>query len=354
MKKSYPPWIDEYADAFYSSLQNHDTRVHMPFNGWNFYPLFGEHFVEKVHEAVVRLEEKGLKVSDVAHKLPIHASMKFKYPELVLSFKSAKTRPHVVRKVSDFFVEAVRHRATEDGLWLNNRLKEHDGVRLAREKKFAHGSREHASEVGKIITGCATLGHGLYNDFCVDLTYDVYGPYDVSELYGKGSELIIRSFPDLAPKDLWKGKKFPFRSITVYTVFKKMNARPMYVPCQLVYEKSTRNQFTHFQVEIDGEFATDLAELKVIRDKLLKYASELYVEYQSFGFERHKEFWLWQLCYQLKPLFDVAGVDWKPSKEMVEAVRGRELVPILQKYQIPRKEFYKKMGIDYLKAAYGT
>ncbi len=352
MKKKHPQWIDEYAEAFYSSFQQHDVRAHMPFSGWDFYPLFADLLVRKVHEAILALEQKGLTAADVIENLPNHASMKFKFPELILSLKSANAEPEVAKKVSDFFVEAIRARADGKELWLNNKLRMHDGVRLAQEKKFVPGNREHASEIGKIITGCATLAHGLYNDFCPDTSYDVYGPYDVSDAYGEGSTLIIRSFADLAPREVWPDKKLPYKRITVYTVYRGLSMRPTFVPCQMVLEQNPHDHFTHYQVEIDGRFVIDIDELKKIRETILKLGSELYVEYQSLGFEKHKELWLWQHGYQLKGLFDAARMDWKPSQEMLGRVKGKELIPTIATYQMPRKEFYEKFGIEYLKQSY--
>ncbi len=352
MKKKHPQWIDEYADAFYTSFQQHDVRVHMPFSGWDFYPLFADLLVDKVHAAVEALQQKGLAASKIVDQLPNHASMKFKFPELILSFKTANTDPAIARRVSDFFVEAVQERAHGKELWLNNKLQAHDGGRLAKEKKFVPGNRAHASEIGKIITGCATLAHGLYNDFCPDISYDVYGPYDVSDVYGEGSTLIIRSFPDLSPSELWPEKKLPYKSISVYTVYKGLTARPTFVPCQMILEQNPHDHFTHYQVEIDGRFVTEIDELKKIRETILKIGSELYVEYQSLGFEKHKELWLWQHGYQLKGLFDAAGLDWKPSRQMLARVRNKELIPTIATYQMPRKEFYEKFGIEYLKQSY--
>lgn len=354
MSKRYPAWIDEYAEALYSSFQNHDIKAHMPFSGWDFYPLFADLWINKLHGAIEAIKGKGLKMELIVEHLPNHASMKFKLAEVILCLKSAHTSPDRARNIMGFFVEAIQARTLGKPLWLNNRTHTYEDVAsVIKNKQPVPANRELASEIGKIITGCATLAHGLYNDFCPDLAYDVYGPYDTSNVYGKDASLVVRSFGDLNPMELWpEHAPQPYKKVEVFSIYRNVQMRPMYVACQMVYEQNLLDNLVAFQVEVDGKPVNALGELKSVRDMLLKSASELYVEYQGLGFERQKEFWLYQLGYQLKQLFDIAGCDWRPSQEMIERVRGKELVPTIETYHIPREEFYEKLGIEYLKTVY--
>lgn len=355
MKSKYPKWIDEFADAFYSSFQHHDVRAHMPFNGWDFYPLFADFLIQKIDTALTRIQDKQLKIPEIIEKLPNHASMRFVFSEISLCLKTAKASNSTVQRIGDFFarVLALSVNDDKDNPWISNKVRIFENVnRLVREKKFAKATKMHAQEIGKIIAGCATLGHGLYNDFCVDITYDVYGPYDTSHIFGKGTCLIIRSFPDLSPTLLWPRRKFLHTSINIYTIYKNIHSESTFVPCQMLYRENLHEHLTHFAVEIDGKFVTELADLEAIRKPLLKMASELYADYLSLGFEKQKRFWLYQFGYQLKKLFDLAGMDWRPSGEIIKRVRDRNLIPTIKSYNIPRAEFYKKFGVNYLKQAY--
>ena len=108
MAQEYPSWIDEYSEAFYSSFQMHDVRVHMPFNGWDFYPLFADLWIDKVYKAIKSFREKGLRIEDVVNQLPNHGSMKFKLAEIIFFLRLAKTPSDRVKYIVDFFVEAIR------------------------------------------------------------------------------------------------------------------------------------------------------------------------------------------------------------------------------------------------------
>jgi len=354
MTQEYPDWIDEYGEAFYSSFQMHDVRVHMPFNGWDFYPLFANLWVRKMYETVKLFREKGLRVGDVIERLPNHGSMKFKFSEIIMCLGLAHTPPERARFICDFFVEAIRAQTAGEALWANNKIHAFEDVgKVIAYSRPVPADRAHASEIGKIITGCATLGHGLYNDFCVDISYDMYGPYDVSGVYGDGALMLIRSFDDLNPTELWPHHTpFPFKKIRVFGIYKNIILRPTFVTCQMISTGNMIDNLSHFQVIVDGRAVNSLDELKVVREAILKSASSLYVEYQGFSFEKHKEFWLSQLGYQLKNLFDIVGLDWHPSQEMVNRVKDKELVPTVETYDIPREEFYEKFGIEYLKQVY--
>ena len=353
MQQNNTTWIEEFGDAVYQSLQHHDVNAHLPFNGWNFYPLFAELWVEKVYKAIKLIQEKGIRPEEVIDQLPNHMSMKFKFVELTYCFHLTSIPVEKVRAISDFFLAAVRARTLGEPLWLNNKINTYADVDAIIEgHHLVHGDRTRAQEMGKIITGCGTLAHGLYNDFCPDLSYDVYGPYDASKEYGDGAIMLVRWFGDLNPHELWPQKTFPFNKIVVYSIYTGMKIEPTFVAAQMLSSGSFIDTLTHFQVEVDGRFVTTLGELKAVRELLLQTASEHYAEYQSMGFEEQKTMWLRQMSYQLKGLFDVAGLRWEPSQEMIDRVKGRQLVPTIDSYNIPRDEFFEKFGIAYLKHAY--
>jgi hypothetical protein len=56
-----PSWIGEFAEAIEVNFKNHDVKVHMPFNGWNYYPIFADLWVDKIYKAVQAFETKDLK-----------------------------------------------------------------------------------------------------------------------------------------------------------------------------------------------------------------------------------------------------------------------------------------------------
>ena len=58
------------------------------------------------------------------------------------------------------------------------------------------------------------------------------------------------------------------------------------------------------------------------------------------------------MCYQLKIFFDLSGENWRPSQEMINRVKDKELIKTIETYDMLREEFYEKFGITYLKHVY--
>ena len=354
MRQKYPKWIDDFAEAWRTSIQQHDINAHMPFNGWGLYVMFDDLWVDKLYQAITNIRKRGIKVEEIVNRLPNQSSMKFKFVEIVVCLKTSATRPERARTIADFFVEAIRARTVGEPLWMNNKIHQYANVKsIVKDKRLVLANREQASEIGKIVMGCATLGHGLYNDFCTDLGYDVYGPYDTSKVYGSNTSFLVRSFGDLNPTELWRDHApFPYKKVTIYTVYKGVRMVPTYIACQMIYKESLVDNLFQFQVEVDRKFFNKLGELKTLREKLLATASKLYIEYKSMEFENKKVFWLYQLGYQLKKLFDIADMDWRPSQEMIDRVSGSNLGKNIMTYAMPKSEFDKKFGIEYLRKAY--
>ena len=44
------------------------------------------------------------------------------------------------------------------------------------------------------------------------------------------------------------------------------------------------------------------------------------------NFEQLKEMVIMQECYQFKGLFEAVGMDWRPTDEMMERIKGKELI----------------------------
>jgi len=351
-------WIDSvYGPSIYELLKGHgDPSVHLPFNGFNFYPVFDDLWVDKIYSAVKKARGSGLSMEELIQFLPTHSFLKFKLFELIIDFKTARTDPQKVKTIFEFFIEAIQLRAVNKNFWQDNRIREYENVDevIASKKLVRVRDKNVSSEVGKITAGCGTLVHGLYNDFCTDFGYDVFGPYDATKQFGEGSSLFIRQFIDLKPLEIWPQKKdFPYKTIKIYSIYRNVDSQSNFIGCAMVYKQSVVDNLINFQLEIDNRFVHILEELKEVREMILKEASEHYVLYRDLGFEEQKRLWLFQLSYPFKNFFERVGVNWQPDNKMLERVKDRELVDYISSYDIPRQEFNEKFGVDYLKNIFG-
>ena len=353
-KKEYPKWIDGFSDAIYDLIRTHDPKTHMPFNGFNFYPLIDDLLIDKMHKIIKCFRKSKIKMTAIIDTLPTHSAMKFIFLEIIISLKTSKTSKYKARLITDFFLEVLRYRAINQNFWEDNKIHTYENVRdIIKKKGFIQANQTLSSEVAKIIAGCGSLVPGLYNDFCTDFGYDVFGPYDVSKKYGKGSSLFIRQFIDLKPIDIWPAfQTFPYKKILAYTVYKNVESESHYIGCHMFYKQSLVDNLSYFQIEVDGVFINTLDELKKIRENIFERTAAHYAQYKNAGFEEHKRLWLLQFFYQFQEFLGKLGLNWKPSKEMEKRVKEKELVRYITRYDLHPKEFSEKFALNYLKNTY--
>lgn len=352
--ENYPKWINGYAKAICKLGKSHDPDTHLPFNGFNFYPLFDDLWVDKIYNAIQKFHRSSLKLEEIIDFLPTHSSMKFNLLEIIIDLKTSNTDSSKAKFIVKFFVEAIKMRAVSKNWYEDNKIWEYEDVEeIIKNKKLVKADRELSIEVGRIIAGCGNLAYGLYNDFCTDYGYDVFGPYDTSRQFGDRASFFVRQFIDLKPVNIWPERKnFPYKTIKVYTIYNNVVSESYYIGCHMNYKQSLVDNLSYFQVEIDNNFVNSLVKLKEVREVILQNASEHYVMYKNVGFEEHKRIWLWQLCYQFKNFFKKVGVDWRPSDEMIKRVKDKELVNYITSYDVSFKKCYENWGINYLKAVY--
>jgi hypothetical protein len=357
VNKNYPKWIDGYAKTVYELVRDHDPGAHLPFNGFNFYPLFDKLWIDKIYQAITKFNKLNIPTKEIISFLPTHSSLKFNLLEIIVDLKTSDMDFEKARFMIDFFIKAIQERAINKNLWWeNNLIREYKNIiKIAEDKKFVKANRDLSLEVAKIVVGCVSLVHGLYNDFCMDFGYDVFGPYNALEKYGANSSLFVRQLFDLKPIELWpEFNNFPYKKIKIYTIYKNVEIDSHYLGSHLVYKQNLVDNLSHFQMEIEGKLFSSLDELKKIREIIFERAGRHYTEYKNLGFEKQKSIWLWQLCYQFKEFFNRLGLDWKPSEEIISAVKNKELVDNISNYNTSYKVFREKFGINYLKNIYSS
>lgn len=354
MKNNYPNWIDGYGKAVYEITASHDVATNLPFDGFELMPLYADLWIDHLYLAIKKFRESNITIDEISKVLPNHSSMKFNLFELAFMFQSAKSDYKIVREITDFFVEIIKYRSVSKLWWENNIIKEYSNVvGVVESKKLLKVETETAKSVAKLSAGCAMLTQGLYNDFVTDYGYDVFGPYNAKDVYGEDYSLWIKEFADLNPVEIWPDRKdFPYKRITIFNVYKDLDSESYYIGCHMNYKQNLIDQMSYFQVEIDGSFVNNLEELNEVRDVILKNASEHFLLYKQFDFEKQKEIWMWQMCYQFKNFFEFLKLDWGPTKELLDSVKNKSLIPYYSKSDFNFSWHAETYGTNYLRDAY--
>ena len=354
--QSFNDWVDGYIKAVYKLYLSVDSEASMPFDGIGmFNPIFGDLWIKKIHSAIKKAENNKIITEKMILKsLPTLSSLKFNLLMLIEMFKFAKTDPATVRNVTNFFIKYI-NAASATNEWYDHSLPEEysDIDALIKKIDLRQSSIDISREIGKINAGSAMLVHGLYNDFCTDYGYDVFGPYDVSHYFESKAVLFIKHFDDLKGNSIWaKRKKFPIKKIKIFSVYKNITSEPYYIGCHMNYSQNIVENQLFYRIKINDHFEDKLHNLKKIRETILSSASEHYLKYKKLDFEQQKIIYLTQFCYQFKNFFDKTDINWKPDKKMVQRIMNKKLSNYIPNRKFSLKEYCKYFGIEYLKKCY--
>lgn len=344
-------WIRELAQSHYVLINNHDAAAHLPFNGYNFYPLYADLRIDMMVRAIEKFQALKKPVAEILDLLPTQSSLRWNLSEFVYLFQHAQSDRKTIETIASFFMEAIDARAIRDRFTMAENVVHtpNEIQSLLAAAKPSEVTLENVRALARITMGAATLVHGLYNDFCTDYGYDIFGPYDVSPQYGSNHTLLIRSFPDICPSALWPDMAlFPYSSISIYSIYENVHCAMHFIGCHLTCEENLPAHLRYSAIVVDGKPETSVDELRRLQDALLERASAFYQAFSVRSFEEKKLAYLRQQSYQFKKFFDFVGFDWQPSHAMIDRVRGRELFKNVTTYRIPFEEYRERFGSAYV------
>src|SRR3990167_8388075 len=189
------------------------------------------------------------------------------------------------------------------------------------------------------IKDFAKASYGIY----AGNTIDAFQPLDFFHFFGLWYDLwlieVLKAFDKLdVDKKHYKDLKhlLPMPSNMRAILIK---AIPSYVGAGKK-NKEVYRRFTNFKARMlqeaciedpFGKYSTPLhrreevEEIKKITFHLATKAESLYKEIRKKDFDELKLMVMWQECYQLKALLEAAGMDWRPTAEMLDAIKNQPL-----------------------------
>ena len=348
-----PDWIQPLAESSYQLFANHDPQSHLPFNAWGLHPLYADLWLQKIHEMIVKFKEKGFKIEDNLDFFSNLSSTRFIALNNIIQYHiSDMNDPKMLVEIEDFFVNSLKIRAKEDlfAFDKNIELNEEQLDRMISKRPLVKASIDESKELGKIMVALASLTHGLYNDWCTDFNYEISGPY-----YKNNRMILIRSFPDSCPKDIWPEIVWSYKDFSIITEYENLTAKVALIGCHIVYSDSIIERLTGYNFQIDGKEISGLENLKKLREELMPIAAGQYEKFMGMDLENQKIKFIWQEHYQLKKLFELVGMDWRPSEEMLDRVRNKELIKdVFPNYKMTLEKYMETFGLNKLIKAYNS
>ena len=350
---NYPPWIDDYVATVHNAFVGMVPSSWSSLDFWAELHLFDGMFIARLHKAVVKLQAAGRTPLEVAHTFSnpstIRSALYFLAVEYQLSDHSLQQE---FREVAECLVAALTAWVPEDTFALSTNkpyTPEHVKTFLT-TVPFQKGEVAAARELGRLFTACASLAFALYRDFFPQEANDVYGPYDVSDTYGPGAMLLIKHFPKIKPVGLWpQSVSFTYEDIKLYQIYTNVTFRCDWIGMHSVYQGDLIQNLVAWAVEANSTFVTDLAEVKAVRNTIEETVLAQMPAYDPMTGQDWLQLGLRWDCWQFNTFFELAGMDWEPTQEMKEKLRGKDAkmgasmdsYPSLQEYaKDPNYEAY--------------
>ncbi|MBU0471925.1 MAG: hypothetical protein KKF65_04820 [Nanoarchaeota archaeon] len=318
--------IDDYVDSMMSGLGSMDLTTLEPIDCFDICPLYAKEGVDRVLRIIKKSKFHNKK--KLAKKLFTPSAIRIELLLLLIKAKIAKKSQEDLMKIANFYNSLLIAWCLEDPYAKNGKNIIHTKQEIS--KFLTHlkiANPDIARRLGKLTAACYHLSYSLYSDINPQICYENFGPYDVSDVFGKGHIMTIKQFHELKPRRLLGDKvnDIPCKKIRVYCVYKDVNFT-LDALSHAIYDGDTINGLKYYALDIDGALVKNLNKVDFLSEKIAGESVKLWDELTSLDFENSKIRYLFQRCYNYVYLCDEIGIDWKPSNDMLKAVKNRNLV----------------------------
>ena len=320
----------------------HEHPEHISFNHFPLLAFNGSYsklFVDKVERAVEGCgNAKGL---DAKLKLSHMFSPSILRKALFLLFldmHQAKTSHAKRRRIGSVFHAMLNDRCKERDVFAksgNYEMNEKEAKELVGNVRWSDNiNLKKGRDFNNLMAAGKAFSEALYTPYFSEIGFENFGPYDVSEEFEKGSQMMVTRFGNFNPVGLWEddaartglGKDEMARAETPAGEPKKIRNMlliAIYKDAKINLDffngiKSRKGTaLTHFSVIVDSKIMHS-SEVEQMVENLREMAYEPHRRISQMRSDALKRKMLEIRSYALKPLFDFAKMDWKPSEKMLK------------------------------------
>ncbi len=349
-KEKFMSWIKSFTHSSFNLFAGNILDAFQPLDFFHFYPLWHDLWVKRIAAVIKSLDLENKKFAEVKHILPPPSNMRAILQKLIPCYQGVQEKNiEEYKTVTNFFARMLSEACPTDPFAMNSNIahSEQEIGEMIKSIQWKFGDSYSAKKIGRLITAAGSLVHGLYNDLATDFGWEAYGPY----ITGEKETILIRHFPDLRPLDLWSENFVAsIKDLAIYTWYQDVDWEISFVGCHtLVKNGDPISGMKKFAVVADGRVLS-VEEIVSLVDILAQKAETLYKEIRIKDIEETKRMILRQEHYQLKKMFDAAGLDWNTTAEIHARVENK---PLLDNF-LPRgkilvsvEEYKEEFGIKY-------
>lgn len=341
-KEKYPKWIDQLAKSYHKAFLGMTPWSWGPVDVFTVMSALNGTFLNKIEKAIQEVKSKKYPMEEIIKCFPSISSFRIAIYYLVIEYQGSKKKDKErFKEIIEFFVNVLEH-ATEKDLfgYKSNIIHTEKEIKEVLEKtSMEKGSPEIARELGKLYTSAASLVFALYGDFFPQESHEIFGPYKIS----KDSILTIKHFPKIKPIELWPEiKELKYSDLKILQIFKNVEFECELIGMHSLYKGDLINGLVSYAVMVDGKFINDIERIKGIRNYFAEVATKYSSIYDDMSKEELKKKTLEWNCYQFVYLFKLAGMDWRPTEEMIKTMDGLDVELRSESEDFPSFEEYIK------------
>lgn len=334
--------VEKLIDSMLAAFGNMDLGTFAPMSNFMFHPLFAKEWVEKIEDLMIKVKKQKISIKKLAKNISGPSNLRVQIFFLLLDLKCAKIKKNRRNRIANFVLSILKHLAVRDKYGITSNIM-HTKQEIKKILKNINnkGKPNISKLLGRLYSAAYHLTNGLYTDFYTDFGVECFGQYRLN----KNHILVIRKFNDLRPKELWHNGNSPCKKLTIYTIYKNVEFTCDAISVHSLFKGDHINNLVAWCVQIDGIFENSIDKLGQLTDKLEKESIIQWKRITSLNFEGLKEKGLYLRCYTFKGLFNIANIDWKPTIDMINAVKHK---PFADKnyWNSPKhnqKKFWKKL-----------
>lgn len=319
-------WIKEFSKSASSLFKGQVLEGFQPLDFYHFFPLWYDLWIASIAQAIKKLDLESRHLNEIKEILPPPSNVRAILIKMISAYHANPVKNKKDYKLAaNFFARMLKESCPGDPFALkSNPFHTSDEINtLITKTKWNKADIQSARRIGQLVTAAGSLVHGLYNDLVTDLGWDVYGPYFLKS----NQTFLIRHFPNLQPKELWPEKFLASaKEIIIYAIYENVEWEISFVGCHTISRGQSPVEGMKKFVVYDDKKLLNLTEIDNLINELSLKATEIYKEIRKLDFEKLKLLVIKQECYQLKKLFDKAGIDWQPTIEMIARIRNKPLM----------------------------
>lgn len=328
-------WLDEFLDSVEAALGFMDLSTLQPTSWGHVHPLMAEAWLDWFSRILEEREKQGVSFERLAQVLPpglMHA-------HLIFSMEDAKVARWPLEKrlkIAGFFYDLIRAGARGDYFSLHgtNPVHSPEQVKEIISREFLQGTPEVAKAQGRLYNSAYNLGAALYLDFYMDKTICTDGPYDL----GNGRILVVKEANFMRPLELWPDLSTEAENVKIYAVYHDVEFRLDLITCHTQFQGDAINGLKQLRIEKDGQAMKTIAEIDSLAKNLAENSKQQWKRVMSLPQQQLLEKAVWIRCYIFKPARELLGLDWKPTPELLEAVKGKTLEQGWSTWKQPTEE----------------